>query len=68
MKLSKEADEIVLRLKEREYFVVLNALKAATADDTRKGIAYSFFYDGDKGEVVRLHNEIEAAEQSASDI
>ena len=67
MKLTKNNlnDEIILHLKEPEYFIVLHALKAATADETRKGYEYTHFYTADKGNVVRLHNEIDAAEQSA---
>ena len=65
MKLSKDQvhDEIILHLKEHEYVMILAALKAATADDTRKGIEYFHFYGAEKGEIVRLHNEIDEEER-----
>lgn len=67
MKLKKDQmhDEIILHLKEHEYLIVLAALKAATADDMRRGIEYSHFYGADKGDVVRLHNEIDEGEKTA---
>lgn len=66
MKLEKDNfnDKIILTLSEREYIMVLHALKAATGDDTRRGYAYEAFYQADKGEMVALHNAIDSAERN----
>ncbi len=63
MKLTKDHlhDKISLTLSEKEFFIILGALKGATADDVRKGHDYAILYGGDKGDVVRLHNEIDQA-------
>ena len=65
MRLRKDNNEIILHLKEQEYLIVLHALKAATGDDKRKGLDYWNFYTADKSDIVKLHNEIDTAEQSA---
>jgi hypothetical protein len=67
MKLEKNQikDRITLHLQENEYLIILATLKAATADDSRNGIAYFGFYGADKGEVVALHNAIDEAERRA---
>ena len=68
MKLQKDnlEGEIILRLKEPEYLIVLAALKAASGDDTRRGDAYFHFYGVERGDVVRLHNQIDEAEYRTS--
>ena len=66
MKLEKDNmnDKIILTLSEREYLMVLHSLKAATGDDSRRGLSYFNFYTADKGEIVALHNEIDSAERN----
>jgi|GEM_PF-3171837 hypothetical protein len=63
MKLQKSelTSEITLRLNEVEFLIILAALKNATADHSRRGIEHVTFYGCDKGDVVRLHNEIDEA-------
>jgi hypothetical protein len=67
MKLEKDnlEGEIILRLKEPEYIIVLRALKSASSDDARGGDAYLHFYGADRGDVVRLLNQIDEAESKA---
>jgi hypothetical protein len=64
MKLEKDnlEGEIILRLKEPEYLIVLAALKAASSDDTHRGDEYFQFYGAERGDVVRLHNQIDETE------
>jgi len=66
MQLHKDAvnDEVILRLKEHEYIMILHALKGAASDDRRKGLDYEGFYSAPRGDVVELHNKIDEAERS----
>ena len=66
MKLTKDhvKGRIILDLQESEYLVVLAALKAATADDSRRGLDYVAFYGAEKAELVSLHNRIDEAERT----
>ena len=68
MKLTKDNlhDKLVLTLSEKEFFIVLGALRGATADDARRGIAYHHFYSGNKGDVVRLYNQIDEANRKGA--
>ena len=60
MKLSKDGlnDEVVLRLKDSEFSIVIASLRAAASDDTRRGIDYVNFYSAERGDVVKLQNQI----------
>lgn len=63
MKLTKDnlRDKLILTLSEKEFFIILGALKGASADDARKGMEYRMFYRGSKGDIVHLHNQLDEA-------
>jgi hypothetical protein len=66
MNLKKDQmnDKIILTLGELEYTMVINALRDATSDDSRKGIEYMNFYEVERGEMVSLFNSINTAENN----
>lgn len=68
MKLEKDQlnDKIILTLSEIEYTMVINALRAASCDDTRRGHAYSYFYDVDREEMLDLFNKIDRTERETN--
>jgi len=59
-------DKFILTLGELEYTMMLNAIRAATGDDTRRGNQYFQFYNVDKGEMVAFYNSIVKAQREKS--
>ena len=68
MKLSKDNlnDEVIIHFKDAEYSMLIGALRAAASDDVRKGIAFVNFYGSERGDVVRLSNAVQNAEENST--